>query len=100
MTERSHRGLVDKESFDFLIIFNPVELLDVDINVCPHPGLLELVQVVPQLLQIIGNVKTKVEVVGFYVHIAHWIDVIQITKEGRFLPALSLIFFKVSASFI
>ena len=69
MTERSHRGLVDKESFDFLIIFNPVELLDVDINVCPHPGLLELVQVVPQLLQIIGNVKTKVEVIGFYEHI-------------------------------
>ena len=63
---RSYRSLVYQECLDFLVIFHPVQLFNIDVNFSSKTGLLEFVKVAPQLLQIISNVETKVQVVGFY----------------------------------
>ena len=54
--------LVYEEGFDLPVFLNPVHLLDVDVEVA-HPGLLELVEVAPQLLQVIGDIYPNIKIV-------------------------------------
>ena len=46
---------IDEECLHFAVVFHPVHLLDVNVQVPSHPALLELVEVVPQF-----RVATKI----------------------------------------
>ena len=62
MPGSSEWRLVYEEGFDLPVFLNPVHLLDVDVQVT-HPRLLKLVEVAPQLLQVIGDIYTNIKII-------------------------------------
>ena len=87
--------LIDDECLHLLIILHPVQLLNVNIkNGSSHLTVLELVEVALQLLQVLGDVDSNINILCGYNKLSEIRD-----QDDTILPALSLSFFNVSASF-
>ena len=65
LTKSESKGcFINNEGLDPLIVLHPVQLLNIQIpQVTSKIGLLKLVQIVPQLLQVISYVHTNINIV-------------------------------------